>query len=147
MARGLKFRILKVDGLYYYLKSEDKGADQLHGHREADLRFCFRICKRFVSRCGSNDLQVSKNVGSHALYGIHIYIWDLLGITVTAKLICFFVFFMHMQNFCFLTTRIKLSLGFHIYIDFTRDNSHTYFLRPCPSGIDMTPIHIFDTKT
>ena len=30
MARGLKFRILKVEGLLY-LRSENKGADQLRG--------------------------------------------------------------------------------------------------------------------
>ena len=45
MARGLKFRIKKVEGLYY-LCSENKGADQLN--READLRLCFRICKSLV---------------------------------------------------------------------------------------------------
>ena len=28
----------------YYLCSENKGADQLRGYREADLRLCFRIC-------------------------------------------------------------------------------------------------------
>ena len=43
MARGLKFRIKKVEGSYY-LSSENKGADQLRGYREADLRLCFRIC-------------------------------------------------------------------------------------------------------
>ena len=47
MARGLKFRIKKVEGLYY-LFSETKGADQLRGHSEADLRLCFRICKMLV---------------------------------------------------------------------------------------------------
>ena len=31
-----------MEGLYY-LSSENKGADQLRGHREADLRLCFRI--------------------------------------------------------------------------------------------------------
>ena len=37
-----------------YLNSENKGADQLHGYREADLRLCFRICKNPVfSRQGS----------------------------------------------------------------------------------------------
>ena len=47
IARGLKFRILKVEGLYYPC-SENKGADQLRGYREADLRLCCRICeKRF----------------------------------------------------------------------------------------------------
>ena len=44
MARVLKFRIKNVEGLYY-LCSENKGADQLRGYREADLRLCFRICK------------------------------------------------------------------------------------------------------
>ena len=49
MARGLKFRIKKVEGLDY-LCSENKGADQLRGCREADLRLCFHICKkRFFS--------------------------------------------------------------------------------------------------
>ena len=47
MARGLKFRIKEVEGLYY-LCSENKGADQLRGYREADLRLCFRICKKPV---------------------------------------------------------------------------------------------------
>ena len=44
IARGLKFRIKKVEGLDY-LCSENKDADQLRGYREADLRLCFPICK------------------------------------------------------------------------------------------------------
>ena len=47
MARGLKFRIRVVDGLYYPC-SENKGADQLRGYHEADLRLCFCICKKLV---------------------------------------------------------------------------------------------------
>ena len=47
MARGLKFRIKKVEK-WYYLCSENKGADQLRGYRKADLRLCFRICKSLV---------------------------------------------------------------------------------------------------
>ena len=46
-ARDLKFRIWEVDGSYYPC-SENKGADQLRGYREADLRLCFRICKKPV---------------------------------------------------------------------------------------------------
>ena len=34
MARGLQFRIYKVEGLYYQC-SENEGADQLRGYREA----------------------------------------------------------------------------------------------------------------
>ena len=49
--RGLKFRIEKVEGLYYSC-SENKGADQLRGYREADLRLCFRI---YVKICFSHD--------------------------------------------------------------------------------------------
>ena len=47
IARGLKFRIQEVEGLYYQC-SENKGADQLRGYREADLHLCFRICKMLV---------------------------------------------------------------------------------------------------
>ena len=47
MAGGLKFRIEKVEGLHC-LSSENKGADQLRGNCEADLRLCFRICKTLV---------------------------------------------------------------------------------------------------
>ena len=47
MARGLKFRIQEVEGLCCQC-SKNKGADQLRGYREADLRLCFRICKMLV---------------------------------------------------------------------------------------------------
>ena len=40
MARGSKFRICELEGLYYPC-SENKGADQLHSYHEADLRLCF----------------------------------------------------------------------------------------------------------
>ena len=43
MARGLKFRIYKEEGLYYSC-SENKDADQLRG----DLRLCFRKRKKPV---------------------------------------------------------------------------------------------------
>ena len=42
MARGLKFWSKEVEGLYY-LCSDNKSADQLHGNRAADLHLCFRI--------------------------------------------------------------------------------------------------------
>ena len=44
-ARGLEFRLWKVEGLYYP-SSENKGADQLRSYCAADLRLCFRICKK-----------------------------------------------------------------------------------------------------
>ena len=46
-ARILKFRI-KVEEELYYPSSENKGADQLRGYREADLRLCFRLCRLLV---------------------------------------------------------------------------------------------------
>ena len=64
MARGLKFRIL-VKEVLYYPGSENKGADQLRGYREADLRLNFRICKKPVfSRRGSFYLGSKKQVCS-----------------------------------------------------------------------------------
>ena len=44
MARGLKFRVKKEEGVYY-ICSENKGADQLRCYREADLRLCFAYAK------------------------------------------------------------------------------------------------------
>ena len=46
-ARGLKFWI-KIEEELYYPSSENKGADQLRGYREADLRLCFRLCRLLV---------------------------------------------------------------------------------------------------
>ena len=41
-ARGLKFRIKKVEGLYHlHVCSENEAADQLRGFCEADLRLLF----------------------------------------------------------------------------------------------------------
>ena len=47
MASSLKFRIYVEEELYYP-SSENKGADQLRGYREADLRLCFRLCRLLV---------------------------------------------------------------------------------------------------
>ena len=46
-ARSLKFQI-QVEEKLYYPSSENKGADQLRGYREADLRLWFRICRLLV---------------------------------------------------------------------------------------------------
>ena len=35
-----------------YPCSENKGADQLRGYREADLRLCFRLGRLLVFPCG-----------------------------------------------------------------------------------------------
>ena len=48
MARGLKFRSKKVEGSFY-LCSENNGADQLRGYREADLRHFFAYTKSLFS--------------------------------------------------------------------------------------------------
>ena len=46
-ARILKFWIYVEEELYYP-SSENKGADQLRGYREADLRLNFRLCRLLV---------------------------------------------------------------------------------------------------
>ena len=55
-ARSLKFRILVEDELYYP-SSENKGADQLRGYREADLRLCFRLCRLLVFPPGGSFIK------------------------------------------------------------------------------------------
>ena len=54
VARNLKFRIKKVEELYYPY-SKNKGADQLRSYCEADLRLCFRLCRLFVFPCGDSN--------------------------------------------------------------------------------------------
>ena len=46
-ARSLKFWSLVEEELCYP-NSENKGADQLRGNHEADLRYCFRLCRLLV---------------------------------------------------------------------------------------------------
>ena len=53
MARGLKFRMKEVEGLYHLCR-ENKCADELHGYRKADLRLSFRICKTLVFKVVNN---------------------------------------------------------------------------------------------
>ena len=52
-ARSFKFQIYVEEELYYP-SSENKGADQLRGHREADLRLCFRLCRLLVFPWGGS---------------------------------------------------------------------------------------------
>ena len=55
----------------YYPCSENKGPDQLRGYREADLRLCFRICKKPVfSRCGSLPIAFY-SLSFHRLFGCY----------------------------------------------------------------------------
>ena len=54
-ARSLKFHIQEEEELYYP-SSENKGADQLRGYREADLRLCFRLCRLLVFSHGAAQM-------------------------------------------------------------------------------------------
>ena len=54
-ARSLKFWS-EVEKELYYPSSENKGADQLRGYREADLRLCFRLCRLLVFPRGGSNL-------------------------------------------------------------------------------------------
>ena len=55
-ARSLKFRIYVEEELYYP-SSENKGADQLRGYREADLRLCFRLYRLLVFPWGGSFVE------------------------------------------------------------------------------------------
>ena len=52
-ARSLKFLIWEEQEVYYPC-CENKGADQLRGYREADLRLCFCIRRLLVFSCGGS---------------------------------------------------------------------------------------------
>ena len=48
IARGLKFRNLIVEELYYLLCSENKGSDQLYGYGAADMCLCCCVCTKQI---------------------------------------------------------------------------------------------------
>ena len=56
-ARSLKFWS-QVEEESYYPSSENKGADQLRGYCEADLRLCFRLCRLLVFPWGAHMINV-----------------------------------------------------------------------------------------
>ena len=58
-AKSLKFRIYVEEELYYP-SSENKGADQLRGYREADLRLCFRLSRLLVFPWGGSFVLLFK---------------------------------------------------------------------------------------
>ena len=55
-ARSLKVRIKEEEELYFP-SSENKGADQLHGYHEADLRLCFHLCRLLVFPWGGSNIR------------------------------------------------------------------------------------------
>ena len=60
LVRGLKF-CLKVEEALNYPCSENKGADQLRGYREADLRLCFLLCRLLVFPCGGSYINMIRH--------------------------------------------------------------------------------------
>ena len=46
--------VKKVEEELYYPSSENKGADQLRGYREADLWLCFCLCRLLVFPWGGS---------------------------------------------------------------------------------------------
>ena len=76
ISRGLKFQIKEEEELYHPC-SENKGADQLRGYREADLRLCFRICKKpVISQQGHLTLNLEKTQKTSFILTNHKYVLD-----------------------------------------------------------------------
>ena len=46
----------------YYPRSKNKGADQLRGNREADLRLSFHICRLLVFSSGGSFVAVNLTI-------------------------------------------------------------------------------------
>ena len=73
----------------YYPSSENKGADQLRGHREADLRLCFRICRLLVFPRGGSYRLLSARTNKE-FFKLVLYVhsqqsrscWDGLLVTL-----------------------------------------------------------------
>ena len=66
-AGSLKFG-RKVEEELYYPSSENKGADQLPGYREADLRLCFRLCSCWFSHGAAHFFPFAAVAIGHQLH-------------------------------------------------------------------------------
>ena len=71
MARGSNFFIYELEGLYY-LCSENKGADQLRGYHEADLRLVFAYATIRFSHDAANFVRVQADCRYSDLFEIEI---------------------------------------------------------------------------
>ena len=56
----------------YYPCSENKGADQLRGYLEADLRLCFRPSKLLVFSCTGSFLKLITKASFQTKYTLSI---------------------------------------------------------------------------
>ena len=57
----------------YYPCSENKGADQLCGYREADLRLCFRLCRLLVFPCGGSFTNMHSLIDISGHFGLFFF--------------------------------------------------------------------------
>ena len=73
-ARSLKFWTLVEEELYYP-SSENKGADQLLGYREADLRLCFRLCRLLVFPWGGSIIMLGALTAQYV--DLHILVSEI----------------------------------------------------------------------
>ena len=105
----------------YYPSSENKGADQLRGYREADLRLCFRIGKNPVfSRCGSfmdGAIHFGDSVGMK-----YFYRFILMDIRT-----CKFIKFVSTNIFVLIYVETNCSLNY-IRTNHNKYNRHNYLV-------------------
>ena len=63
----------------YYPSSENKGADQLLGYREAGLRLCFRIYRLLVFLRGGSLIEPRHQFQDKILYGVVMFVIFLVN--------------------------------------------------------------------
>ena len=94
----------------YYACIENKGADQLRGYCEADLRLCFPICKKPVSHDAAHMLLWSNKIHVHSLTR---QLWDNNDIGFTENRLLSHVWaYVQSQCSCALCSQIS-AIVFH----------------------------------
>ena len=58
----------------YNPSSQNKGADQLRGYREADLRLCFRLCRLLVFPWGGSNVIMKEKKRKRILWKIIVIV-------------------------------------------------------------------------
>ena len=106
----------------YYPSRENKGADQLRGYREADLRLCFLLCRLLVfPRDGSYGKPLTLLIKCKTNcfeYEIHVHLMNFIQITF---IICkVYITILHMkkvqnkmQGRCFQDLSVNCPMALH----------------------------------
>ena len=116
----------------YYPSSENKGADQLRGYREADLRLCFRLCRLFVFPRGGSYLKLTFGASFQNTYFTYLNRSDgfYMGLPLVESDIHLFLIMIDFVKITVYTEVVIVISIMHMKII-----KYAYFKKACPCNM------------